>query len=960
TRSFVVDTTPPTISSASIDPDGVTVTVTWSENLDTSQAVSGAAFSISRNGGAGIPGTAAAVSYPTQNQTRFTLSSTVHHLDNLSLTYTKPGSGAVVRDTATPTGNAAATASLGNVSISNNTGNQTPNVPALVSPTSGSQLASATPSLTATFSDPDDNDTGTLTFQVCRNATCTAGGDPQQTFSSAAGIANNTNGSASVPASLADGTYYWRAKATDSSSASSGYSTTQSFVVDTTPPTISSASVAADGATVTVTWNEPLDQTQAVAGSAFSVNGIAGTGTVSYASATQLTFSLASAVHHLDVLTLGYTKPGSGAVVRDTATPTGNAAATVSGVATTNNTADLNPSTPALVSPVNSAQPNTKTPTLTATFSDPDPNDFGKVTFQVCAVSDCSSQLATFDSTSTSIANGSNGSASVPAGAITTDGVYFWRAKNVDSSSNSGAYSSTRSFTVDTTAPTITSAAVGANGTSVTVTWSEALDPSQAVAGSAFSINGIAGTGTVAYAGANTQTTFSLASAVHHLDVLTLGYTTPGSGAVVRDPATPTGNAAATVSGVAVTNNTADAAPSTPALVSPADGLRANTATPALTATFSDPDPNDTGTLTFQVCTTAACSAPGDPVSTFSTAAGIANGTNGTASVPAAANLADGTYYWRASAKDSASTTSSNSATRSFVVDTTPPTIASASIAADGTTVTVTWSEPLDTLQGVAGSAFSVNGIAGTGTVSYPTGTQTTFVLASAVHHLDVLALSYTKPGSGAMIRDAASPTGNAASSASGVSVTNGTADTAPPTLSATFADPDPNDTGKITFQVCSDSGCTTPLQTFDSSSTSIANGANGSASPSALADGVYYWRAKNVDSSSTASSYSATRAITIDTTPATMQSASIASDGTTVTVTWSENLDQTQAVTGSAFSVAPNGGAAIQGTASAVTYPSANQTRFTLSAPVHHLDSLQLTYTKPGSGATILDTAQP
>src|SRR5581483_11983244 len=136
------------------------------------------------------------------------------------------------------------------------------------------------------------NDTGTLTFQVCRNATCTAGGDPQQTFSSAAGIANNTNGSASVPASLADGTYYWRAKATDSSSASSGYSTTQSFVVDTTAPTISSAS--------------------AVAGSAFSVNGIAGTGTVSYASATQLTFSLASAVHHLDVLTLGYTKPGSG------------------------------------------------------------------------------------------------------------------------------------------------------------------------------------------------------------------------------------------------------------------------------------------------------------------------------------------------------------------------------------------------------------------------------------------------------------------------------------------------------------------------------------------------------------------------------------------------------------------------------------------------------------------------
>src|SRR5581483_7019231 len=375
-----------------------------------------------------------------------------------------------------------------------------------------------------------------------------------------------------------------------------------SFVVDTTPPTISSASVAADGATVTVTWNEPLDQTQAVAGSAFSVNGIAGTGTVSYASATQLTFSLASAVHHLDVLTLGYTKPGSGAVVRDTATPTGNPAATASGIAVTNNTADAAPSTPTLVSPANTARLNSATPALTATFADPDPNDFGKVTFQVCAVSDCSTQLATFDSTSTSIANGANGSAAVPGGTITADGTYYWRAKNVDSSSSSGAYSSTRSFTVDTTAPTISSASVAADGTSVTVTWSEALDPSQAVAGSAFSVNGIAGTGTVAYAGANTQTTFSLASAVHHLDVLTLGYTKPGSGAVVRDTATPTGNAAATVSGVATTNNTADLNPSTPALVSPVNSAQPNTKTPTLTATFSDPDPNDFGKVTFQVC----------------------------------------------------------------------------------------------------------------------------------------------------------------------------------------------------------------------------------------------------------------------------------------------------------------------------------------------------------------------
>src|SRR5438067_9118705 len=92
TISLLVDTTAPTISSATVAADGVTVTVTWSENLDQTQAVPGSAFSIAPNGGAGIAGTATAVSYPAANQTRFTLASTVHHLASLALTYTKPGS----------------------------------------------------------------------------------------------------------------------------------------------------------------------------------------------------------------------------------------------------------------------------------------------------------------------------------------------------------------------------------------------------------------------------------------------------------------------------------------------------------------------------------------------------------------------------------------------------------------------------------------------------------------------------------------------------------------------------------------------------------------------------------------------------------------------------------------------------------------------------------------------------
>src|SRR2546428_13911044 len=96
--------------------------------------------------------------------------------------------------------------------------------------------------------------------------------------------------------------------------------------------------------------------------------------------------------------------------------------------AATNNTANVSPSTPALVSPADGTRFSTATPTLTATFADPDSNDMGKVTFEVCSTSNCSSSLGSFDSSSTTLAVGANGSAPVPGGTITSDGTYYWRA----------------------------------------------------------------------------------------------------------------------------------------------------------------------------------------------------------------------------------------------------------------------------------------------------------------------------------------------------------------------------------------------------------------------------------------------------------------------------------------------------------------------------------------------------
>src|SRR5439155_5607412 len=108
---------------------------------------------------------------------------------------------------------------------------------------------------------------------------------------------------------------------------------------------------------------------------------------------------------------------------------------------------------------------NSTTPTLSAGFVDPDTLDFGKVTFEVCIDSSCSTSLGTFDSTTTNLNVGQTGSAAVPVGFnLQTSTQYRWRAKSVDSSNASSPFSTTRTFTVDTTAPNVSASATPGAG----------------------------------------------------------------------------------------------------------------------------------------------------------------------------------------------------------------------------------------------------------------------------------------------------------------------------------------------------------------------------------------------------------------------------------------------------------------------------------------------------------------
>src|SRR2546430_5382261 len=82
-------------------------------------------------------------------------STAVHHLDSLALTYTKPGSDPMVRDTALATGDPTTTRLLYSASITNNASYCMTTTPTLVSPADAARLNSTTPTLTGTFLDSD-------------------------------------------------------------------------------------------------------------------------------------------------------------------------------------------------------------------------------------------------------------------------------------------------------------------------------------------------------------------------------------------------------------------------------------------------------------------------------------------------------------------------------------------------------------------------------------------------------------------------------------------------------------------------------------------------------------------------------------------------------------------------------------------------------------------------------------
>src|SRR5581483_3987303 len=434
------------------------------------------------------------------------------------------------------------------------------------------------------------------------------------------------------------------------------------------PPAATSRTVS--GSQLDVSYSEPVAGALATTDFAVNVNGSADTvDAVSVVGGTTVRLTLRNAVRHLAAVTVDYT----GTSLADAA---GNAAATYSGAAATNLTPNSAPDPAPQTTPADGVYVGSTTPTLSAAFADGDSQDFGKVVFQICADSGCATPLGTVDSTVTTLAVGQSGSAQIPVALnLQTATQYWWRAKSVDSSSASSAYSAARSFTVDTTKPTIDAAAAPGDAAEYYDAVGRTLWVNASAAGT-FTITATAADAQSGIAGVDFPALFSTSGAADPTAPYSRTYAFDGTGTPVSSPGatTITARNGVTVPGPSTQTDSitveADAAP--PAafdLTSPANGTAV-----ADGATLSAPV-TDTGSgvasVTYYYCdvTVSGPCSPSTPIGTATIAA-----TN-YALAWSNSGLTDGhTYAVSAVATDNVGHTRTATTTRTVVVDNSPPT----------------------------------------------------------------------------------------------------------------------------------------------------------------------------------------------------------------------------------------------------------------------------------------------
>ena len=229
---------------------------------------------------------------------------------------------------------------------------------------------------------------------------------------------------------LADGTYSWKVRARDAATNAGTYSAVRTFTVDTVAP--GAPSVTASDPVSPANENTPKIKGSAASGATVKVYASSNCSTSVLASGPATTFS----------------SPGLSVSVGDDTTTTFFATATdaagnasdCSSTSVTYIEDSTAPPSPTLVAPADGAVTNDATPAF-------DWSDVGGAASYELLVDDNSDfSSPEIDQTAIAPSNFTPGSA-------LADGTYSWKVRARDATSNAGAYSSVRTLTVDTVAP---------------------------------------------------------------------------------------------------------------------------------------------------------------------------------------------------------------------------------------------------------------------------------------------------------------------------------------------------------------------------------------------------------------------------------------------------------------------------------------------------------------------------
>jgi uncharacterized repeat protein (TIGR02059 family) len=726
---------------------------------------------VTKNGTTNVSVSSVAVDTTAKTVT-LTLASAVTNADAVTVSYTAGTNK--VQDIA---GNPAA--NLSSQTATNNSGDTTAPAVPTVALTSGSDSGTSN-------SDAKTNVT-TPTIRVTLNgtgATAPVVGDVVKLYDGATQVGTATltgtditNGYVDVTSSARTaGALSFTATVTDAANNTSSASSAVAVTLDTIAPSLSSAAV--NGSTLVLTYTEAgvgfAGTTPAASDFTVTKNGSTNVSVSSVAvdtTAKTVTLTLASAVTNADAVTVSYTAGTN--KVQDIA---GNTAANLLGQTATNNSSDTTaPAVPtvALTSGSDSgtsnsdAKTNVTTPTIRVTLNGTGAT--APVAGDVVKLYDGATQVGTATLTGTDI---TNGYVDVTSSARTAGSLSF-TATVTDAANNTSSASNAVAVTLDTTAPSLNTAAV--NGSTLVLTYTEAGVgiASTTPAASDFTVtkNGTTNVSVSSVAVDTTAktVTLTLASAVTNADAVTVSYTAGTN--KVQDIA---GNTAANLSGQTATNNSGDTtAPAAPtaALTSGSDSgtsnsdAKTNVTTPTIRVTL-----NGTG---------ATAPVVGDVVKLYDGATQVGTATltgtditNGYVDVTSSARTA-GSLSFTATVTDAANNTSSASSAVAVTLDTTAPSLNTAAVS--GSTLVLTYTEAGVGFAGTtpAASDFTVtkNGttpIAVTN-VAIDVATKTvTLTLASGITNTDSATISYASGRS--KLQDVA---GNTAANLSGQVVTN-------------------------------------------------------------------------------------------------------------------------------------------------------------------------------------------